>query len=127
MCASVVRLTAMSEAGGRQHWYSDTRIKVALGIAVAEGLLAAINSDISKVTIIAIAIPVLLFHFLAGRNLHSPRSRDISWTLALSQGFAAVAAVASFFIGTFVLILAGAFAAAAIYLLWTDRPATRQK
>jgi len=111
------------EAAGRRPWYSDTRIKVALGIAVAEGLLAAINSDVSKVTIIAIAIPVIIFHLFAGRNLQSSRGRDISWTLALSQAFAAVAVVVSFFIGPLVLILAGVFAAAALYLLWTDRPA----
>ena len=115
------------EAAGRRPWYADTRIKVALGIAVAEVLLALIKTDISRPTIIAIAIPVMLFHLLAGRNLHSARSRDISWTLALSQGLAATTAVISYFIGTLVLILAGAFAAAALYLLWTDRPAARQK
>jgi hypothetical protein len=115
------------EAVSRRPWYADTRIKIALGIAVAEGLLAAINSDVSKVTIIAIAIPVILFHLFAGRNLESARGRDISWTLAVSQALAAVAVIVSYFIGTLVLILAGVFAAAALYLLWTDRPAARHK
>jgi FtsH-binding integral membrane protein len=115
------------EASRRRPWYADTRIKVALGIAVAECLLAAINTDVSWYTIILIAIPVLLFHFFAGRNLQSARGRAISWTLALSQGFALLVAIASFLVGTLVLILAGVFAAVAVYLLWTDRPTTHQK
>jgi hypothetical protein len=115
------------EAAGKRPWYADTRIKVALGIAVAECLLAAINTDVSWYTIILIAIPVLVFHFFAGRNLQSARGRDISWTLALSQGLALLVAVASFFVHTFVLVLAGVFAAIVVYLLWTDRPTTQQK
>ena len=44
-------------------------MKVALGIAVAEGIFVALEDDFSRVTVIVIAIPVILFYLLAGRTL----------------------------------------------------------
>ena len=52
----------------RQSWLRENRLKVALGIAVAEGLFVALEEDFSRVTVIVIAIPVILFWLLAGRD-----------------------------------------------------------
>lgn len=107
--------------------FSDTRVKVALGIAVGEALITAIKSDISRFTVIAIAIPVILFHLLAGRTLESRRGRAISWTLALSQAFAVIAVIVAALFDTLVLVLAGFFAAVAILLIWLDRSSTQSR
>ena len=109
----------------RQSWLRENRLKVALGIAVAEGLFVALEEDFSRVTVIVIAIPVILFWLLAGRSLDSELGREISWILAMSQALAVVAAIVAILIPAIALVLAGIFGAAAAYLLYHDRPTSR--
>ncbi len=106
----------------RQSWLRENRLKIALGIAVAEGLFVALEEDFSRVTVIVIAIPVVLFWLLAGRSLDSELGRDISWILAMSQALAVCAAIVAILIPTIALVLAGIFGAVAAYLLYHDRP-----
>ena len=106
----------------RKGWLRENRLKVALGIAVAEGLFVALEEDFSRVTVIVIAIPVILFWVLAGRTLESETGRDISWILAMSQALAVCAAVIAIFIPVVALVIAGIFGAVAAYLLYHDRP-----
>jgi len=106
----------------RKSWLRENRLKVALGIAVAEGLFVALEEDFSRVTVIVIAIPVILFWLLAGRTLDSELGREISWILAMSQALAVVAAIVAILIPAIALVLAGIFGAVAAYLLYHDRP-----
>lgn len=106
----------------RSKWWESTRFKIALGIAVAEGIFVAMEEDFSRVTVIVIAIPVILFYLLAGRTLESARQREISWILAMSQALAVVAAIVALTIPVIALVLAGLFGAVAVYLLVHDRP-----
>jgi hypothetical protein len=106
----------------RQSWLRENRLKVALGIAVAEGLFVALEEDFSRVTVIVIAIPVILFWLLAGRSLDSELGREISWILAMSQALAVVAAVVAWIIPWAALVIAGIFGAVAAYLLYHDKP-----
>ena len=106
----------------RQSWLRENRLKIALGIAVAEGLFVALEDDFSRVTVIVIAIPVVLFWLLAGRSLDSEVGREISWILAMSQALAVCAAIVAILIPTIALVLAGVFGAVAAYLLYHDRP-----
>jgi hypothetical protein len=103
-------------------WLRENRLKIALGIAVAEGIFVALEADFSRVTVIVIAIPVVLFYLLAGRTLDSPTGREISWILAMSQALAVVAAIVAITIPVIALVLAGAFGVIAVYLLVHDRP-----
>ena len=91
---------APAAAAPRRSWLRENRLKVALGIAVAEGLFVALEEDFSQLTVIVIAIPVILFWLLAGRTLDSELGREISWILAMSQALAVVAAVVAMFIPT---------------------------
>jgi hypothetical protein len=113
---------APAAAAPRQSWLRENRIKVALGIAVAEILFVALEEDFSRVTVIVIAIPVILFWLLAGRSLESETGREISWILAMSQALAVVGAIVAILIPTIALVLAGIFGAVAAYLLYHDRP-----
>jgi hypothetical protein len=113
----------VAEATGRKPSFWDRRFKIALWIAVAEGILVALDNDFTRVVAIVIAVPIILFHLLAGRNLESPTAREISWTIALSQAMAVVLVIFAVLIGPLTLILAGVFAAVAIYLLLQDKPA----
>jgi hypothetical protein len=113
---------ASTQPPPRQSWLRENRLKVALGIAVAEGLFVALEKDFSRVTVIVIAIPVILFWLLAGRTLDSELGREISWILAMSQALAVCAAVVAIFIPVVALVIAGIFGAVAAYLLYHDRP-----
>ena len=103
-------------------WIWENRIKLALGIALGEGLFVALEEDFSRVTVIIVAIPVILFYLLAGRTLESRLARELSWVLAVSQALAVVAAIVAFAIPTIALVLAGVFGVIALYLLLHDRP-----
>lgn len=109
-------------ASPRLSWLRENRLKIALGIAVAEGIFVALENDFSRVTVIVIAIPVVLFYLLAGRTLDSQTGREISWILAMSQALAVVAAIVAITIPVIALVLAGVFGAVAVYLLFHDRP-----
>jgi hypothetical protein len=100
----------------------ENRLKVALGIAIAECLFVALEEDFSRVTVIVIAIPVVLFWLLAGRTLDSELGREISWIAAMSQALAVVAAIIAILVPAIALVLAGILAAAAVYLLYHERP-----
>src|SRR5438105_549876 len=63
-------------------WLWTNRVKLALGIAIFEGLLVAFEKDFSRITVIVIAVPIILFYLLAGRSVESQLGREISWVLA---------------------------------------------
>jgi hypothetical protein len=109
------------EIARRRGPLSDRRVKIALWVAVGEALITAIKTDWTKWTVVIIAVPIILFHLLAGRNLETRLGRNISFTLALSQAFAVIAVIVAAIVGTLVLILAAIFAAIAIVLLLMDR------
>lgn len=105
----------------RARWLREHRLKLALGIAIAETIFVVLEQDFSRVTVIVIAIPVVLFYLLAGRTLDSPVNREISWILAVSQLLAAAAAVIALVVSVGKLILAAAIGAAVVYLLIRER------
>ena len=103
-------------------WLWTNRVKIALGIAIFEGLLVAFEKDFSRITVIVIAVPIILFYLLAGRSVDSQLGREISWVLAASQALAVVAVILAFILGWLALLLAGVFAVVALYLLFHDLP-----
>lgn len=110
------------EGQAHRTWLWTNRVKIALGIAIFEGLLVAFEKDFSRITVIVIAVPIILFYLLAGRTVDSRIGREISWVLAASQALAVVAVILAFILGWLALLLAGIFAAVALYLLFHDLP-----
>ena len=104
-------------------WLAERRLRIALGIAVLEGILVAVEKDFSRWTVIIISAPIIAFYLFAGRALQSDTGRQLSWIAAASQAFAVILCVVALVIGAFVLIIAGVFAAIALILLLGDRPA----
>jgi hypothetical protein len=103
-------------------WLAERRLKIALGIAVLEGILVAVEKDFSRWTVIIISAPIIAFYLFAGRALQSDAGRQVSWIAAASQAFAVLLCVVALVIGAFVLIVAGVFAAIALILILADRP-----
>ena len=104
-------------------WLAQRRLKIALGIAVLEGIFVAVAQDFSRWTVIIISAPIIAFYLFAGRALESDTGRQLSWIAAAAQAFAVVLCVVALVIGALALIIAGVFAAIALVLLFGDRPA----
>src|SRR5919107_4644882 len=90
-------------------WLREKRLRIALWIAVIEVVIAALSRDVSRWTIIVLAIVFVAAYFFVGRERRGSL-HQISWIAAASQALALFAVAAMFIIGTFVLILAGVFA-----------------
>jgi hypothetical protein len=112
--------TALEQESSSGGWFRQHRVRTALWIAVAEVILAALTASISKYTIIALGLIAIPVYFIWGKDQRGTL-RDVSWTAAASQALAIVAVLLSHFIGVFVLVLAGIFAAVALFLIFADR------
>jgi hypothetical protein len=107
------------------HWFSQRRVKIALVIALLEGLIVAIEDDFSRWTVIIIAAPIIAFYLLAGRSLDSRLGREISWILAASQAFAVILVILAVVLKAFVWIAVAGLAVLALFLILSDRPARK--
>ena len=103
-------------------WIAARRIKLALAIAVFEGIIVAFAKDFSSWTVIIISIPIIAFYLFAGRTLESDTWRKVSWVLAASQAFAVLLAVIALTVKLWVLIIVGIFAVIALVLIVGEKP-----
>jgi hypothetical protein len=102
-------------------WLRARRIRLALWIAVLEGIIVALAHDVSRWTVVAIAIPLLALYVIWGRNAKSDTIRQLAWVAGASQALAVVVVVMAFILSWLALLLAGIFAAVALLFLFTDR------
>jgi hypothetical protein len=102
-------------------WLRARRIRAALWIAVIEGIIVALLHDVSRWTVIAIAIPLLALYLFWGRNARSDTVRQLSWIGGASQALAVVVVILAFILSWLALLLAGIFALVAILFLLSDR------
>lgn len=103
-------------------WLYARRLKIALGIAVLEGIFVAFANDFSQWTVIIISIPIIAFYLFAGRTLDSDTGRQLSWIAAASQTFTVILCVVAKLIGKTSLIVVGIFAVVAVILLFGEKP-----
>ena len=102
-------------------WLRERRLKIALWIAVAEGLLVALSSDVSRWTVIIVAILAIALYAAAGRTTRWDAGRQISWILAASQALAVVVTILSWIVVWTALLLVVIFAVIALVILFSDR------
>jgi len=113
-------VTPASDSHPAKPWLSN-RLKLALGIAVLEAILVAVEKDFTRWTLIIISAPIIAFYLFAGRSLQSDTGRHVAWVAAAAQAFAVVFTVIALVIGAFVLIVAGIFAVVALILIFGER------
>ena len=102
-------------------WLRARRIRVALWIAVIEGIFVALLHDVSRWTVVAVAIPLLALYLFWGRTARSDTARQISWIAGASQALAVIVVIFAFILDWLALLLAGIFAAVALLFLFSDR------
>ena len=102
-------------------WLRQRRIRITLWIAVVEGIIVALLHDISRWTVIALAIPILALYVFWGRSAKSDTVRQVLWIGGASQALAVVVVILAFLLDWLALLLAGIFAAIALLFLFSDR------
>jgi hypothetical protein len=105
-------IEAGSTRGGR--WLRQRRLRIALWVAVVEGIIVAATPDLSRWTVLVIGVVVLAFYVLAGRNMSWDVGRHLSWIASASQAMA-ILVVLFFFIFEWIAI--AAIACLAIFAL----------
>ena len=112
----------MIEAGSTRigRWLRERRIKIALWAAVVEGLIAAFSHDIGRWTILALAVIVLAFYMVAGRQMKWDVARQLSWIAAASQVLAILVIIFAFILKLIAIVAIVAFALIALIYLLAD-------
>ena len=110
------------EAGGTRggRWLRERRIRIALWVAVIEGLIAAFSQDIGRWTILVMAVIVLAFYIVAGRQLKWDVARELSWIAAASQVLAILVIIFAFVLKLIAIVIIVGFALVALVYLFTD-------
>ena len=107
-----------SSSTGR--WLRERRLKLALWIAVFEGIVVAIRGDISRWTVVAVAALVLVIYVLLRDNIRWDAARQVLWIVAASQVLALLVVILAFVVGVIALVLVGLFALVALAYLFSD-------
>lgn len=112
----------MIEAGSTpaSRWLRERRLRIALWIAVFEGIVVALEHDVSRWTVLFIAVPLLALYMFVGRDLRWDAGRQLAWIVAASQVLALLVVILAFVVGVIALVLVGLFALVALAYLFTD-------
>ena len=101
-------------------WLRAYRLRIALWIAIVEGLLIVFDV-IDVFPALIVAALVVGFYFWLGQRLRAGLARDAAWIGAVSQAMVALVPLLVLVIGTLALIAVGALAAVVLVLLLTGR------
>jgi hypothetical protein len=101
-------------------WLRARRLRLAIWVAVIEGLIVALENDISKWTVMILAIAVLALYFVAGRNMRWDVGRQLAWIAAASQVMALLVALFAFIVWGIALGAVAVLAILALVYLYSD-------
>jgi hypothetical protein len=102
-------------------WLRGRRLRLALWIAVLEGIVVALAPGVSRWTVVVVAILAVSLYAAAGRRTRWDVGHQLSWILAASQALAVVVAILAWFVLWTALLLVVVFAVIALVILFTDR------
>jgi hypothetical protein len=118
MAISQPAIESGSSRAGR--WLRERRLKLALWIAIGEGIIVALRGDISRWTVVGIAALLLIIYMLVRENLRWDAARQLLWIVAASQVLAVLVVILAFIVGVVALVLVGLFALVALVYLFSD-------
>lgn len=104
----------------RGNFLGQRRIKIALGIAVVEGLLVVVNV-IPEWAVFVAAVAAAAYWWVSGRHSSSPSVRQASWILAASQIFLMAVPLFFIFFKTVAYVALAILAIVALVFLFTER------
>jgi hypothetical protein len=101
-------------------WLRARRVRLAIWVAVAEGLIVALENDISKWTVMILAIAVLALYFVVGRDMKWDVGRQLAWIAAASQLLALLVALFAFILWGIAVGAVVVLALLALVYLYSD-------
>jgi predicted Kef-type K+ transport protein len=107
-----------STPGGR--WLRARRLRIALGIAIVEGLLVVLDVVDWWVAVV-ISIAAIAFYVVAGRNLRWDTAKQASWIAAAAQALVVLVPVLVVVISWLAIVALVVLAVVALVLLFADR------
>ena len=112
----------MIEGGSTRigRWLRERRLRLALWVAVIEGLLVALTPDLTKWTVIIIGTILLAFYIVAGRNMRWDVGRQLTWIAAASQALAILVVILAFVLKLVAIVAVVIFALVALAYLFSD-------
>ncbi len=112
----------MIEAGSTRigRWLRERRLRLALWVAVVEGLLVALTPDLTKWTVIIIGTILLALYIVAGRNMRWDVGRQLTWIAAASQALAILVVILAFVLKLVAIVAIVVFAIIALVYLFSD-------
>lgn len=102
-------------------WLQERRVRIALWIAVIEGLLVAVHV-INRWVAIVIAALAVAGYFFGLRESRSFSVRQAGWILATSQAAVVLIPFLLIVAGTFALVAVGILAIVALVALFSEHP-----
>ena len=108
-----------SSRAGR--WLEQHRTRAALWIAAIESVVVLFSHDVTKWTVIALAV-VSVLAWLGGRETRSQVVREILWIFAVSQLLVLTVPIGLAILSTIAIILFALLAVAALVFLFAERP-----
>ncbi len=112
----------MSDISARGRGWIGPRTKIAMGIAFIEGIVVWVGHDVSRWTVLAVAVPLIALWAAWGRNSSKRAIREVTWIGAASQSLAIVLVILAVILSWLALILAVLLAVVALLFLFADRP-----
>ncbi|TML27984.1 MAG: hypothetical protein E6G26_07665 [Actinobacteria bacterium] len=122
MAATQPMIEAGSTRGGR--WLRERKLKLALWVAVVEGIVVAVSHDLTRWTVLVIGVIVLAFYVLAGRSMKWDVGRHLSWIAAASQAMALLVVLFAFIFEWIAIGIVAIIAIAALVYLFSDHRRT---
>jgi hypothetical protein len=107
-----------STRGGR--WLRARRTRIALAIAVVEGLLVVLNV-VDWWIAVAFAVAAIAFYLVAGRELRWDSGRQLSWIAAAAQALVVLVPVLVLVVGWLAIFAVAVLAVVALVALLSDR------
>jgi hypothetical protein len=101
-------------------WLRARRHRLAIWIAVGEGIVVAVSHDLTKWTVVALAA-ISAVAWALGRNSRSHGIRQALWIFVVSQLIAVVLVLLAVFFKWLLVLGLIACAVVAIAFLWFDR------
>jgi hypothetical protein len=107
-------------SSGASRWLRAQRLRIALWIAVVEGILVAFDVIPWWAAVVAAALLVVLW-FSFGRELRWDTGRQVAWIGAASQALVVLVPILVAVVGVVAVVVVGLLAVLALVLLFTDR------
>ena len=101
-------------------WLRARRHRLALWVAVGEGIVVAVSHDLTKWTVVALAA-ISAVAWALGRNSRSHGIRQALWIFVVSQLIAVVLVLFAVFFKWLLILGLIACAVIALAFLWFDR------